>query len=290
MTENWLRRCVGDEERFLAAYWRRTPAVLRPTDPPVDVLPRTELEQLLDHGLLKVPYIALVRQGGHLPGADFCRPRVVLGEVVQEYADADAVRTLVRDEGATVLLSHVDQWHQGVRALARGLAEQLGRRVEAFHLLTPPGGRGRPVHSDDADVLAVQLGGAARWRVHARPETGDREGAPPDGDPGEVLLEAVLHPGEVLYAPRGFAYSADPVGDEPSAHLSLTVREVATANLYALAQALVTGGPDLPGRPLDDDALHSAATDLLTYARTMAAELTPADLIELARAAMRQTA
>jgi hypothetical protein len=290
MTENWLRRFVGDEEHFLTAYWRTTPAVLHPTDPPLDVLPRTELEQLLDHGLLKVPYIGLVQQDGHVPATRFCHPRVVLGEVVQDYADGEAVRALVREEQATVLLRYVDQWHQGVRTVTRGLAGQLGRQVEAFFFLTPPGTQGRPVHRDDADVLAVQLGGTKRWQVHGGPANGnwvpDRE----DGDPGEVLLDTVLHPGEVLYIPRGFAHSARAVGGEPSTHLSLTVREAATANLYALAQALLTSSPDLPGRPLDEASLHAAAADLITHARTTLAALTPPDLIALARAAMRQVA
>lgn len=290
MTENWLRRCVADEDAFLKDLWRTRPAVLRPDDAPTEVLSVADVEHLLDHGLLKVPYIGLVQKDAHLPISRFCRPRVVLGDVQADYADGGDVRTLIREEGATVLLRYVDQWHQGVRALARGLGEELGRQVEAFFFLTPPGTQGRPVHRDDADVLAIQLSGAKRWRVHGGPADGNWVPEREDGDVGEPLLDTVLRPGEVLYVPRGFAHSARSVGDEPSAHLSLTIREVATANLYALAQALLTEGPELPGRPLDDDALHAAAGDLLTGARATLAMLTPADLIEYTRAAMRQSA
>ncbi|WP_176740424.1 JmjC domain-containing protein [Streptomyces sp. Ncost-T10-10d] len=132
---------------------------------------------------------------------------------------------------------------------------------------TPAGTRGRPLHRDDADVLAIQISGEKRWRVHAGPADGNWEPAREDGDPGEVLLETVLRPGEVLYVPRGFAHHADAVGDAPSVHLSLTVREAGTANLYALLQALLADGAAIPGRPLDDEALTDAAEALIGHTR-----------------------
>ncbi|MFF7728609.1 JmjC domain-containing protein [Streptomyces sp. NPDC008001] len=290
MTANWLERCVGDTRHFLATHWRTAPAVLRPDRPPVDVLPHAELDRLLDHGLLKAPYINLVQEHGQLPTERFCTPRVVLGEVVEDYADADAVRGLIRDERATLLLRYVDQWHQGVRALATGVGAELGRQVEAFYFLTPGGTQGRPVHRDDADVLAVQISGAKRWRVHGGPADGNWEPRREDGDPGEPLLDTVLRPGEVLYVPRGFAHRASAVGDSPSAHLSLTVREAGTAHLYTLLQALLADGPDLADRPLGDPALTAAADALLTHCHNTLATLTPESLVEQARAAMRGAA
>ncbi|MFH8472364.1 JmjC domain-containing protein [Streptomyces sp. NPDC018000] len=286
---DWLKRCVRDEQEFFATYWRRAPAVLRPDDPPVDLLDTVELDGLLDSGLLRVPYIGLVHEGRDVPTERFCTPRVVLGEIVEDYADAALVRHLVDNEGATVLLRYVNQWHQGVRALTTGLAEQLGRQVEAFCFRTPAGTQGRPLHRDDADVLAIQISGEKRWRIHAGPADGNWEPAKEDGDPGEVLLETVLRPGEVLYVPRGFAHHADAVGETPAVHLSLTVREAGTANLYALLQALLAEGTALPGRPLDDDALADAAASLIDHTRRTLADLTPETLVAHARAAMRAT-
>ncbi|MFJ8437515.1 JmjC domain-containing protein [Kitasatospora griseola] len=290
MTETWLSRFVADEEQFRTELWRTTPAVLRPSRPPVDVLPAAELDRLLDHGLLKVPYLGLVQRDAHLPVERFCPPRVVLGEVVGGYADGAAVRALIRDEQATLLLRYVDQWHDGVRELARGLAAEIGRQVEAFWFHTPPGTQGRPVHRDDADVLVVQISGAKRWWVHGGPADGnwvpDRE----DGDPGEVLLETVLQPGEVLYVPRGFAHRARAEDGAPSTHLSLTIREAASANLYTVAQSLLADSLALPGRPLDDAALTGAAAALIEHATALLAELTPADLLAVTRQVMLQPA
>ncbi|MER8083632.1 cupin domain-containing protein [Streptomyces sp. NPDC094048] len=286
---DWLKRCVRDEQEFFATHWRRAPAVLRPDDPPVDLLDTAELDGLLEAGLLRVPYIGLVHEDRHVPVERFCTPRVVLGEIVDDYADAELVRHLVDVERATVLLRYVDQWHQGVRALTTGLAEQLGRQVEAFCFRTPAGTRGRPLHRDDADVLAIQISGEKRWRVHGGPADGNWEPAREDGDPGELLLETVLTPGEVLYVPRGFAHHADAVGDAPSVHLSLTVREAGTANLYALLRAFLAEGAAVPGRPLEDAALTDAAESLIGHTRRTLAELTPETLVAHARAAMRAT-
>ncbi|MDH6115433.1 hypothetical protein P3T36_006625 [Kitasatospora sp. MAP12-15] len=77
------------------------------------------------------------------------------------------------------------------------------------------------------------------------------------------------------------------MGEESSAHLSLTVREVGTANLYALLQALLTGTVDLPGRPLDEAAMVATAHTLIAHTWETLAELTPQALVEHARVVMR---
>ncbi|MFJ9605975.1 JmjC domain-containing protein [Kitasatospora sp. NPDC101176] len=287
MTQNWLHRCVADETHFRTALWRTAPAVLRPADPPLEVLTRPELARLLDHGLLRIPYIGLHQGAAELPAHRFCRPRAARGQVLDDCADGPSVRALVRDERVTVLLRHVEQWHTGVRALAAGLGARLGLPVRADCVLAAPGGRDHPGHGEDGDVLALQLWGTGRWRVHAAPAT---EAAPASGagpaaaGAGELLPDTVLRPGEVLYVPRGLAHAARAEGDEPSAHLALTAREPATADLRAVAQALLTDGCDLPERPLDEAALTAAAADLLAHATRVLDQLTPADLLAVTRA------
>lgn len=79
------------------------------------------------------------------------------------------------------------------------------------------------------------------------------------------------------------------MGDAPSVHLSLTVREAGTANLYALLQAFLADGAAIPGRPLDDEALTDAAEALIGHTRRTLATLTPEVLVAHARDAMRAT-
>lgn len=39
---------------------------------------------------------------------------------------------------------------------------------------------------------------------------------------GKPVLEVTLHPGDVLYLPRGFVHEAEASAEEPSAHLTLS--------------------------------------------------------------------
>ncbi|GAA2424961.1 hypothetical protein GCM10010433_26120 [Streptomyces pulveraceus] len=162
------------------------------------------------------------------------------------------------------------------------------RQAEAFFFLTPPGTRGRPVHRDDADVLAVQIRGSKRWRVYPGPPDGNWRPERVDGDPGDPLLDVVLRQGEVLHVPRGFAHAAEATGGSASAHLSFTVREAGSAHLYAVLEALLLDGDGLPARPNDDTALTGAANDLIAHFHRTLAGLTPEELLHLARGAMRR--
>ncbi|MDV9186957.1 cupin domain-containing protein [Streptomyces sp. SR27] len=283
-----LARFVDDEQVFHRTLWRRTPAVLHPRTPPMETLTVAELDRILDAGLLTTPYATLVREDGPVPEERYCFPRVVQGGIDNRYVDAGAVRRLIGEEGAVLLLRYVDQWHAGVRELADGLAECFQRQVEAFFFLTPPGTRGRPVHRVDADVLAVQIHGSERWRVYPGPLDGNWQPERVDGDPGDPLLDVVLRQGEVLYVPRGFAYAAEATGGSASAHLSFTVHEAGSAHLYAVLEALLMDGDGLPARPNDDAALSGAASDLIAHCRRTLAGLTPEELVHLARGAMRR--
>ncbi|WP_067535211.1 JmjC domain-containing protein [Nocardia crassostreae] len=281
-----LTRCVGDPDVFRDTLRRRVPAMLRPPHPPVDVLPLATVLARLDDGLLTHPYLQVVRHEGPVPAERFCPPRIFLDRVLTGHADAPQVRRLVGEQGCTLLLRYVDHWHRGVRDLTESIARQLDRQVEAFYFVTPPGTSGRPVHRDDADVLVVQIAGAKLWRIHAGPDDGAWEPSRV-ADPGPVLLEVVVRPGEVLYVPRGHAHAATAVGDAPSVHLSLTIREAGTAHLYALLDSVLTEELELPPRPLDDASLHTTAADLLARMRLRLDELTPEGLVAAARAGMR---
>ncbi|MFJ4652051.1 JmjC domain-containing protein [Nocardia sp. NPDC088792] len=265
---------------------RREPVVLRPPRPPIDVLPFATVLGLLDDGLLAHPYIQLVRREGPVAPEQFCPPRVFLDRIIAGYADAGAVRRLVGEEGCTLLLRYVDQWHRGVRELTESIAQQLDRQVEAFYFVTPPGTTGRPVHRDDADVLVVQMAGVKQWTVHAGPADGAWEPSRVD-EPGPVLLETGLHPGEVLYVPRGHAHSATAGAEGVSVHLSLTIREAGAAHLFAMLESVLTQEADLPPRPLDDAELRATAAELLARMRSRLDEVTPQGLLAAARAAMR---
>jgi ribosomal protein L16 Arg81 hydroxylase len=255
--------------------------LLRPVDPPLEVLTLADLDALLDGGLLRAPYVGLYTAQGQIPDERFCPPRVVTGRPMEGYADARAVRELIRDERATMQLRYVNQWHAGVRALTADIADRFGRLVEAFYFLSQPGRHG-PVHRDDGDLLVIQLSGAKRWYVHPGPGDGDWEPVRVD-EPGPPLLDTVVRAGEVLYVPRGFAHTAEAVGGSPSAHLTVVVRDAGAEHLRTALLSLLAEDLVLPGRPLDDDTLLATAADLLDHLRGRLCDVTPQYLLERAR-------
>ncbi|MEU2827663.1 cupin domain-containing protein [Streptomyces lavendulae] len=244
-----LSSLVGDPERFLGTVWRREARVLSPSVPPARLLTPADLDAALTGGLLRRPYLEMVRGGRNLEPNDFTTPRSVGGHEFPGYADAGKVLGRL-SAGATLLMRNVEHWHPGAAALAERLGTELGCPVEAFAFVTPAGEQGLGSHRDDADVFVVQLNGSKRWQVHGVPAD-DAWAVGYEPDPGPVVLETAVERGQVLYIPRGAPHSAVGRSGGLSVHLSLTVRRpgtgvparpwvdtTAAASIAALAAAL----------------------------------------------------
>ncbi|MET8539758.1 cupin domain-containing protein [Kitasatospora sp. NPDC004799] len=277
---------VGDVRSFTGRQWQREPALFprqgaAAPAPPFDL---DELDAAFDGGLLRTPYLELVRSDKvTIPPEAFTTPRVVNGVTHHGFADRAKVLALLRG-GATLLLRRVDQWHRPTGDLVARLTEELDRPVEAFFFVTPAGGQGLAVHRDDADVFVLQAAGRKTWYVHDAPTEADwRLGELPDDERSPLRLHGVLEPGGVLYVPRGFAHRAVGAGGL-SAHLSLTVRDLSVQDLRAALERQLTEGLGLPARPLGEAAITDACAALLEHARARLAALGPEDLLRAARA------
>ncbi|MEV4504820.1 JmjC domain-containing protein [Streptomyces klenkii] len=278
-----LERCVADVQSFLHTHWQQGPALLRPADPPTEVLSAADIDGLVDGGLLRVPYAALYSAAGPIPEERYCPPRLVAGRILDGCLDPVRVRSLIREENATLQLRYVHHWHAPVRALTAGIGERLGRLAEAF-VFQSHAGHPSAVHRDDGDVLVIQLSGTKRWQVYGGPA--DPHWQPvPDADPGPVLLDTTVRPGEVLYVPDGFAHAACATGPEPSLHLTVVLREARVRHLRDALGARLAADLALPARPLDDDQLTTAAAALLDHFRARLAGTTPESLVGAARRA-----
>ena len=141
-------------------------------------------------------------------------------------------------DGCSVIVNHADHYHSKIA----GLCDELQRtfpHVYANSYLTPPRSSAVKSHSDDRDVLVIQVLGRKKWKVYktvpvsfpfANEQVG-KEGRPPV--PREVLDgglcfdgEVTLEPGHVLYMPRGFVHEASTDGldsNEPSFHVTIAI-------------------------------------------------------------------
>ncbi|MFG2908878.1 JmjC domain-containing protein [Kitasatospora sp. NPDC048286] len=299
---------VGDVRSFAERQWQREPALFprdnpaapkataaaeataAPEDPVAPAAPASpfdldELDAAFDGGLLRTPYLEMVRSDKvTIPPEAFTTSRVVNGVTHHGFADRARVLAQLR-RGATLLLRCVDQWHRPTGDLVSRLSEELDRRIEAFFFVTPAGGQGLAVHRDDADVFVLQAAGRKTWYVHDAPTAADWQlGELPDDERSPLRLHGVLEPGGVLYIPRGFAHRAVGAGGL-SAHLSLTVRDLSVQDLRAALERQLAEGLDLPARPLGEAAITDACATLLDHARARLATLGPEDLLRAARAA-----
>ncbi|ARZ72419.1 hypothetical protein SMD11_6843 [Streptomyces albireticuli] len=279
-----LAAWVGDLEGFTGHQWQRRPAVFTPETlaSPFDL---DELDAAFDGGLLRTPYLEMVRSDKvTVPPDAYTTSRVVNGTTHHGFADRGKVVALL-NSGATLLLRCVDQWHRPTGDLVARLSEELGRRVEAFFFVTPAGAQGLAVHRDDADVFVLQAAGRKTWYVHDAPAVADWSlGELPDDEHSPLLLRGVLEPGSVLYVPRGFAHRAVGAGGL-SAHLSLTIRDTSLQDLRTALEQQLSEGLDLPARPLGEAAIADACATLIDHVRARLDTIGPEDLRLAARAA-----
>ncbi|MGV9701084.1 JmjC domain-containing protein [Streptomyces sp. NPDC003483] len=279
-----LAQWVGDTDEFLTSYWNRRPGVFHPAGGGYSSFTLDDLDAAISTGFFREPYVEMW-DGDKLPARKFTSARSVARTSPSGFADPRRIHDLL-DKGATLLLRCVDQWHAPTRSLLAALATELGRHIEAFFFVTPAGRQGLPLHRDDADVLVVQVAGSKSWHLHEGPADENWHAGrvtDEDGPRPAELLRTTLHPGDVLYVPRGFAHWAS--GDEGlSAHLSLTVREVGSPDLIETLHACLAEELALSDRPLGQEALARTAAQLLAHATGRLAALTPDELVDRARA------
>lgn len=261
----------------VAPNWHKEPRHFRPGADRHALIGLESLDALLDSGLLRTPYAELVHRGTKVPHEQYCVERQVRAVRAGGFVDQARVRALL-DEGATLVLPRVDQWHSATADLASAFTARTERRTYGFSFFTRDGAPGVDVHRDDSDVIMIQTAGSKHWTVYEPPRDGEWSDGPTD-DPGEPVLEVELCAGEALYVPRGCAH-AGIGGSAFSGHLSLTLPQPGLVELrQGLIRLLSAAGRELPPRPVDDAAMADAARLLLADARDRLAALAPDDLL-----------
>ncbi|MBO1416615.1 JmjC domain-containing protein [Streptomyces sp. FH025] len=240
-----LAKLVPSPEEFLSD---------PPTTPQVWSMPAGELAGLLDlegtDELLRdgvsAADVRIVLGGREVPPADY-----TWGERSLEPSFAGHVRpgavTGLLDQGATLVLDNIHRYWRPVGDFCRGLAHEVGTATTATAFLTPPGNTGFPYHFDERGNVLVQTVGSKTWRVREQPfpdplphETNHDNG--PTAAQLErfahepAALEVTLHPGDVLWIPRGWLHSGTAT-DEPSVHV--TIGFVPMLTRHWLAEQLV---------------------------------------------------
>lgn len=219
---------LGVEEFFETYFEKRHVHVARP--------PGRRLEPLLDiAGFERI----LWEQSEHL--ADFVKirrddanlpipPKQPFQWVRQQF-----------NHGASIILNNLQSYDARFAQIHRRLEDDLQMPVAANVYLSPASARTFPPHFDSHDTFIVHLHGTKTWRIHdeavAYPMS-HHEGIVDPSRLGPPIAEFDLHPGDVLYIPRGTVHWATS-NTEPSLHVTFgwyPVRQIdLLTNLLQLA-------------------------------------------------------
>ena len=149
--------------------------------------------------------------------------------------------------GASLIANHIHRVCPEVAAIACMLEHEFAARVAANAYCSFKGVQAFQTHFDLHDVFAVQMEGEKTWRVYE-----SRADAPvvplPPGEEiekwlvasrGQLLFEAVMKPGDILYLPRGQYHDAL-TGAQASLHVSFGVTPATGLALFELLENALT--------------------------------------------------
>jgi ribosomal protein L16 Arg81 hydroxylase len=198
------------------------------------------LNQVIESHRPQPPRLRVVKLGQKIDPKDYSSP-VKQGRDLVTRLDWRLLHEQLR-AGATLKLDDVDEMHEPLARLCRGLELELCNHVQVNVYAGWFEQQGFETHWDDHDVFIAQIAGPKHWRVFEPtrkfPITEDYklELAPP----AQPWWEGDLEPGEILYIPRGWWHDAVPRG-EPTLHLTFgmyreTGLDLAKAVVASLAQ------------------------------------------------------
>jgi lysine-specific demethylase/histidyl-hydroxylase NO66 len=238
---SWSRAGLLDEmlaplsrEEFFRDCWEKKPVISRGRDPDFfrSLFSLADVDRFICYHKPQPGRIDLVSDAG------FVRDNFV-------NSDKTANVNLVYEsylKGSTVILSGLEDTWEPLVIFSRALERELNHPIAVAVYLTPPSVRGVQPHFDTQENLVLQVEGSKRWLVYppARdlpPVEGSYMPVPRESLPAPIL-EVEVHPGDVLYIPRGFTHEAS-AGDRPSLHITVDVHVRTWFDLLSDALALL---------------------------------------------------
>ena len=149
---------------------------------------------------------------------------------MHEVAAAATVMKRFNKQGCSVRVLHPQRWIEPIYRLLSLLEDELKSPVGCNAYLTPPASQGFAPHWDDIDAFILQVEGSKRWSLYAPQDPADLLPLESSRDfsqdeLGTLLLDVVLHPGDLLYMPRGCIHHAEALPDSHSLHLTVSANQ-----------------------------------------------------------------
>lgn len=126
-------------------------------------------------------------------------------------------------QGATLTVNDIGRFVPAIGELATAIERALCCKTGVNAYISFGAKSAFLAHSDDHDVLIVQLLGVKHWRTFGAPEPFPIKSVHM-GSPPPCEWEGRMTPGDLLYLPRGEVHAAVPE-EQPSMHLTIGIAE-----------------------------------------------------------------
>ena len=227
-------------ETFFAEYFEKKPLIVRRNDPDYyrDLLSFEDIDRVVTTMGLTHPEINVTRADANITPEDF----------VYDTGHIDPVRVnQLFADGATVILSGLHERLPKLATFCRALEAVMSCRVQTNIYMTQAKTQGFKAHYDNHDVVVLQIAGTKEWRIYDTPvelPLNSQAFNPHDIEVGAETDRFLLHPGDMLYVPRGLAHDAVATG-EPSLHITTGLMLRTWADLMVEAvQVMAHDDPD----------------------------------------------
>jgi hypothetical protein len=207
--EALLARLIGDRHEFATAVWGRTARHQRGRPGALsDLVSISDFDRLFTTRALRPDDVAVWFKNAIAdPGLFLDRG----GRSPRAFLDLPRLFELFTN-GATIIVNDIDAHIAALGEVCDALSRAAQVTVKANAYVTGAAADGYRIHSDDHDVLVLQVAGAKRWSVWRPGEARLK--------PGDHLMEVTLEAGDTLFIPRGFPHCTQTV-DQPSVHVSV---------------------------------------------------------------------
>lgn len=205
-------------EEFLAEYWEKRPLVSRGRPPEFfsPLFSIRDVDRAISFFKPRPGRIDLVTEQGFVRD-NFLNPdgTANINLVVESYL-----------KGSTIVLSGLEQTWEPLAIFSGKLEGSLNHPVALAVYFSPPNFQGVTPHYDTQENFLLQVEGSKQWKVYQPvfdlPPVEGSYSTVPREKLSEPICEAVLHPGDVLYIPRGFVHEGI-AGDRPSLHITVDI-------------------------------------------------------------------
>jgi len=231
-------------DAFFSQYWELKPLHIRRADERFyrALLTTQDIDDIISSGALRYPAIQLAKGGSFFPAEAFTKTSKHGDEVFTGLPNIAQIDAEYR-AGATISLPAFHRASRSVGELTSALEEHFDHAVHANVYITPGNASGFTPHYDTHETFILQIGGRKHWWVYEPPLMLPHRSQPftPQGyTPPAPLLEADLHPGDLLYLPRGYVHTTR-TSESFSAHLTIGITVYTWIELAAeLLQACKT--------------------------------------------------